>query len=448
MSQDSIIPDGPDIELELAPTKENVAPACQFITGIAGSGKSFYVRSLAEADPKWGLLCATTGIAAVNMGTITLNSALGFFDTSSLEDLYACGRLQMKLAQVARVYRHLAIDEVSMMDGRQLDILYRAVTEANGRSDVSEPLGIVLTGDMMQLPPIKAQWVFEAESWPEFDRNTLRLTTNYRQGDGEFLDALNHLRSGNGPAAVDILRRICTFTTRTEANFDGTVIVGKNVDVDRYNWIRYSKVPGVERTYPSTRWGRESGGWRLIPDELKLKVGSYVMILANDTSRDLSGNPRFSWVNGDCGEIVDLGPFSVVVKLRRTGEEVDICRIERRTEQKHSPDEFSDTELEDAKEYGSKLSDGTFWDTKKSRWVRGSITYLPLRLAWATTVHKSQGVTLDRVLVDLRNAFLGEPSMVYVATSRCRTAAGLHLIGTPDMLVRRTKTDPKVARWL
>src|SRR5262249_13912154 len=122
--------------------------------------------------------------------------------------------------------------------------------------------------------------------------------------------------------------------------------------------------------------------------------------------------------------------------------------VERRVQHKHPPDEFTDDEIKEARKHGTKLKDGTFWDPKKGFWVRGAIRYMPLRLAYATTVHKSQGLTLDRIQVDLRNAFLGQPAMTYVALSRCRTADGLHLVGSPEMLSRRCRVDAKVVRWL
>lgn len=445
-------PDLPDMEVELADKSEDdVLPPCSYITGAAGTGKTFSVRQRIEQDPKWGLLTATTGIAAVNLGTTTLHSALGLHP-DSIEDDFLSGKLQRILHQLALQYRNLVIDEVSMLGGRELlDYLYQACLKVNEFKDVSRAFGLVLVGDFCQLPPIKQSWAFEAECWPRFEDGTERLTKNWRQGDGMFLDALNHLRSGDGPSGALCLSTLAHFDRQLDPNFDGTVIVGRNDEVDRYNWLRYSRLKGYEFTYPSYRWGKQSGGWNNIPETLKLKVGSYVMVLANDTERDESGAPLFRWVNGDCGHVVDVGDEEdhvMRVQLVRTKQVVDIEYVERRVQQRHAPDEFDQADIDQAKKYGTKLSDGTFYDPKKGFWVRGAIRYMPLRLAYATTVHKSQGLTLDRVQVDLRNAFLGQPAMSYVALSRCRTADGLHLVGSPEMLARRTRIDEKVRRWL
>ena len=443
----------PDLEIEIK-SDEDVLPPCTFVTGSAGCGKTYSVRQRIEADPKWGLLTATTGIAAVNLGTTTLHSALGLHP-DSIEDDFLSGKLQRILHQLALQYRNLVIDEVSMLGGRELlDYLYQACLKVNEFKDVSRAFGIVLVGDFCQLPPIKSSWAFEAECWGEFEKGTERLTKNWRQGSGQFLDALNHLRSGDGPSGALCLSTLAHFDRQLDPHFDGTVIVGRNDEVDRYNWLRYSRLKGYEFTYPSYRWGKQSGGWSNIPETLKLKVGSYVMVLANDTEKDFDGRPRFEFVNGDCGHIVDMAREVLdrqpvmAVELVRTGRVVHIDYVERRVQQRHAPDEFEQADIDQAKKYGTKLPDGTFYDPKKTMWVRGAIRYMPLRLAYATTVHKSQGLTLDRVQVDLRNAFLGQPAMSYVALSRCRTAEGLHLVGSPEMLARRTKVDPKVVRWL
>lgn len=445
-------PSVPDEGIEIDATGEAIDPETSFVTGIAGSGKSFWARQKVMDDPRWGLITATTGISAINLGAITINSALGYFDTESLEDLYTTGRLTGILATIAGQYRALVIDEISMMDALQLDLIHRAAREVNGRASLAgRPLSIIAVGDFAQLPPVNAKWAFEAECWPRFEENTTRLTKNWRQSEGTFLDALNAFRCGNGALGAEhIARANVQFMRQQDQAFDGTIIVGKNVDVDRYNYVAYSKIKGESRSYTSSRWGKDSGGWKNIPDKIDLKVGCYVMILANDTERDPeTKKPMFRWVNGDCGHIVDVSDNCVVVKLLRTGEDVLIGKIERQTEQKAAPAHLSDDQVADAKDFpGKRLADGTFWDQKKRRWVTGAITYMPIRLAYASTVHKSQGLTLDRIQVDVRNAFLGEPAMLYTALSRCRTAEGLRIIGTREILERRCKIDEKIRRFL
>lgn len=157
---------GFDLDFEEAPP-----PRCAFVTGAAGTGKTYQVRERIRNDPREGVLCATTGIAGVNLGTVTINSLLRYFDTESLINAFVSGRLVTRLARLATSARNLYVDEVSMMPAEQLDTLYQAVREANQRKSVlksknPDGLGIVLVGDLCQLPPIKARWIFEADCWP------------------------------------------------------------------------------------------------------------------------------------------------------------------------------------------------------------------------------------------------------------------------------------------
>ena len=441
------IPQGPDIELELdaaaIDADRPTEPPCKFITGCAGSGKTWSVRQSITEDPKWGILAATTGVSAINLNTVTVNSLLGYFDTASLEDRFESGYLRTRLHHLARQYRNLVVDEVSMMDGDQLDIIHRAMTQANDCADVPAPMGLVAVGDFCQLPVVEGKWAFEAECWPEFERNTTRLTKNWRQAEGPFLDGLNLLRAGDGKRAAEVLSHLVDFRRDTMQVFEGTTIVATNRQADDYNWLRYRRLCGVEQSYPSTRWGRESGGWKLIPETLKLREGAFVTILVNDA-------PDFTYCNGDCGHVVEMAESdrSVGVRLQRNGEVVNIGYLVRPTEQRHAPDEFSAWEVEEAQDTGAHLPDGSYWSKQRRRWVRGEITYMPLRLAYAATCHRSQGLTLDSVQVDLRHNFMGTPAMAYTALSRCRTAAGLHLVGTPEMLARRCKVDAKVIKWI
>lgn len=432
-------PDADEIDLNF----ESTPPRCAFLTGAAGTGKTYAVRERIRNDPREGLLCATTGIAGVNLGTVTINSQLRYFDTDSMVNAFVSGRLVTRLAKIAQTYRNLYVDEVSMMPAEQLDTLYQAVREANQRKGVTKSknpdgLGLVLVGDLCQLPPIKARWIFEAECWPEFDAGTERLEKNWRQGDEQFLRSINHLRAGEGDAGAAALRATATeFSSALDLHFPGTTIMAKNDEVDRFNWQALQRVRGDKFVVNSKRWhvARPPSEWNYIPPRLELKIGAYVMILANDTQ---SG--EFSFANGDCGLIVGRDANSVQVRLARNDEVVNIGSITRKV---HTVDPDECGKLAPTPVWGQP-----HFDEKAEKYVIGEVSYLPLRLAWASTVHKSQGLTLDRVQLDLRNHFFSSPAMTYVAVSRCRTPEGLRIVGDEGLLARRCKIDPRVARWI
>lgn len=463
--------------------QEGVVPT-RFITGSAGTGKTYTVRQAIANDPDFGILAATTGIAAVNLGAITLNSLLKFFNTDSLQEAFFNGWLLRTLAKITEEgYKWLVIDEVSMLDGLQLDIIYQCVKQLNENRamDNRPPLGILLTGDFCQLPPIKAKWAFEADCWPEFEANTERLTKVWRQSDAQFLEAVNHIRSGRGMVGAQILSRIgVQFVKTADTSFQGTTIIAKNEAVDNFNWLCHSKLSGIPVTVTSSRWmtiGRQAPAeWKNIPPSLQLKpastnvggsaIGAYVMILSNDT-------PEFTYVNGDCGHVIGYSkggtidstpeytmiseveePEHFTIRLVRNQAEVKIGKLTRYVTQKEPPDELmvkhpgvSEDDLRELdREPGMP-----YWDPGQGRngmWVVGAITYFPLRLAYASTVHKTQGLTLDKVQIDLHQNFMSAPGMVYVAISRCKSPQGLRIVGSPQLLGARVKTDAAVQRWL
>lgn len=412
--------------------RTEVEVPCKFLCGSAGTGKTFTVLGRANADPKWGLVCATTGIAATNLGTTTLNAVLKYFDTNSLQDAYLSGRLTRTLHQLVKLYEWLVIDEVSMMDAKQLDLIHQGLIEANGFEDVKRSMGIFLCGDFAQLPPVKAKWAFEAECWPKFAVGTERLTKIWRQAGGEFIAALNAARAGDGGTTADIMTSAgVKWHSALDTNFDGTCIVPRNDEVDRYNWISLSRVQGKKIQVTSERWGRQSGDWKNIPERLDVKVGAYVMLLANK----MNGPSSFEYCNGDTGHVMDLTPQGFVIKLVRNGKEIEVDRVTRSVTQKDAPDEML------IKAEPKVRKDGKLW-------IMGEIKYHPIRLAYATTIHKSQGLSLDRIQYDFRGGFAGGPAMAYVALSRCRTMEGLRLVGTPDMFVKRCAVDPRVRAYL
>jgi ATP-dependent DNA helicase PIF1 len=409
---------------------------CELLTGAAGCGKTFEIKRRIRENDLYGVMVSTTGVSAINLGTTTINSLLSYFDTESLMDRYVSGKLGKRLYSIGRKVKHLVIDEISMMDGEQLDILYDAVEENNHVHGDAE-LGIVICGDFCQLQPVKAKWAFQARCWPAFAENVVRMTTMYRQSDPRFLEALMFARQGKGKECMEIMREIVTFGGSLTSAFEGTTVMGTNPKVDRFNNYALSKLPGKVELFASYRWGRERGEWKYIPKVLELKEGCLVMILSNDA-------PAFSYANGDLGHVVDLEPGkNINVRLIRNGSVVEIDLITRNFTSTDPPPRGTPTWDKKGEHDGSPYYDGP-----SNRWVYGGITFYPIRLGYATTVHKTQSLTLDRVQVDFRDNFTGQPNMAYTALSRCKTPEGLRIIGTPELMAKRIKVHEEVLEWL
>lgn len=423
---------------------------CSFTTGPAGSGKSFMYKQKVEEDPGSLILTSTTGVSAVNLDTTTIHSLLGFFDTDSLIDKYVRGFLHRKLRALAQPdrARDIVIDEVSMLHAEQLDTIYKAIYEVNAGDDAHEPLpfplGLVLTGDFCQLPPVKGRWAFQADCWPEFSASINRLTKIWRQSDPAFLDAINAARRGEGdPAARGLKQLGAQFSMAVDLNYDGTTIVAKNAEADRYNSQRLLKVTTPSFALEAKRWGQQSTEWRNIPDRLILKPTCLVMLLANKKDQ-VTG--QFQYVNGDLAHVVRYDTDAtfynwqgeeyvapgVEVTSVRTGETFWVERIVRENTTKDEPDPGTPS----------------YFDEENKRYVIGTVDWFPMRLGYCSTVHKSQGLSLDRVQIDARDGFFGSPSMAYVALSRARTIQGMRIVGDPNLLARRIKLNPEVREWL
>lgn len=448
-----------DYDLEEALSEEQTArtdtpPPCEFITGPAGTGKTFnQVKAVAE-DPSYGVLSATTGIASVNLGAITIHSLLKYSDTRVLRDHFLTGALQRTIHPLAKQFRRLIIDEVSMADAEQLDLWYRGVEEANRYVDVPSPMGITLVGDFAQLPPVKARWAFEASCWKRFAENSTRLTKVWRQDGGPFLEALNLIRRGCGETGANLLVGAgAHFDTALDTEFDGTTILPVNKQVGKYNMIALDRVPGKSFKVTSRRWGQQRSEWGQnaktkewgIPPEVELKVGAYVMLLANHSD--------FQWVNGDCGWITEHGKDGddewLTVRLARNGKHERIWPLVRGVEHSDKPHDWTEhaTRVPTSEDDGSWIP-RPHYRARVKRYVTGQVEYFPLRLAYATSVHKSQSLTLDKIQVDFRNHFFSQPAMLYVALSRCRTLQGLRLVGQREVFAKHCNFDPRIKEWL
>lgn len=432
-----------------APAPEPTVP-CEFTTGIAGSGKTYAWRERIAADPSAAMLMASTGIAAVNLGTVTVNSSLGYFNTDSLRDAYLSGMLVRKLRAIREEYRRICIDEISMTDGEQLSLIVRGTLEANSFLSKQPPLGIACVGDFCQLPPVKAKWAFESDEWWRFEENTTRLTKVWRQDAGAFLNALNFIRRGDGATGADILTSEgVEWNTSLDINFQGTTIVPKNDQVSRYNAEALSRLPSPQFFVESRRWGKQRTEWGQnqrtrewgIPLRLALKHGAWVTLLSNSYDEDRN----IVYCNGDCGWVEDHDLRCVTVRLARNQRIVEVSPIIRDVSQQDKPQGWART---DGGMGHGEWVPRPHWMPNKKRFVLGQIEYLPMQLAYASTVHRSQGLSLDRVQFDFRNDFAKQPAMMYVSMSRCRSLQGLRLVGQPERFVKNVNIDERVRPWL
>jgi len=432
----------------------------KFLTGKAGTGKTTLIRNQILQNPSYAILASSTGISAINLGEgiTTINSLLGYFDTQSLRDSYVSGKLRAKLRRIKNEYENIVIDECSMVNSEQLDIIIEAIKDVNSLTEeeedyykennlTSNDLGLILVGDFAQLQPVEGSIAFKADNWPLFKDNIEVLTKIWRQDSIPFIEALENARWGKGQQLLDQLKILeVEFYNDVDTFYEGTTIFAKNEQVKSYNTIRLIKLPGRKVNSTKESSGFVLGEWSKIPAVLELKIGAYVMILANKPIYDIDEYGRqyvtgFEYVNGDTGYVRDLKDDVFYVELKRNKKIIEIPKIVRYNETKHKPDMLTEAALE-AKGY-------QVWrHTERNKWILGEVEYHPLRLAYASTTHKSQGLTLDSIQIDIRNAFFGMDQMLYVALSRARTPRGLRLVATKEQLVvKRCNADIKVVNF-
>lgn len=387
----------------------------QAVLGPAGVGKSYIINEKLKADPQYGLRCATTGIAAVNMSNVvggttatTINSALRYFDTKELLMKVASKSIQHELARLAKFYKNIIIDEVSMMEAAQLDLIYRAVEEFN-KNNPNSRLGIYLTGDSGQLPAVGGRPFFDALCWSNFE--VTYLTEVKRQQDKEFIEALQLIRKGKAADAVDWFDANIGFHRKVDQTFCGSTFYSKNNEVDAFNREMLFKLPGEGKRYTATILGKPHPTWKEIPAYVDLKRGALVQILVNQLNH--------GFANGDMGFVEQLYDNSIDIRLIRNGRYINLPS----TTLKNEPP-------------GSRTSIGT-------------IRALRVRLAWAITIHRCQSMTMDAAQIKLGGSFLPRLSGgCYTALSRVRTKEGLRLVGTKDDFIKSVYVDPRYLPYI
>lgn len=397
-----------------------------FVTGRAGTGKSTLLNHLAEQTSKQLVISAPTGVAALNVGGQTIHSLfqlpIGVIADAEIDQ-------SRELIKLLSTIDTLVIDEVSMVNADLLDAIDRSLRQARNRRD--EAFGgvqLVLFGDPYQLAPVpgegderayfedhyRSMWFFDARVWNETDLTIYELNTIHRQHEDDFKRMLTAVR--HGQVTAEIAERLNEVGARPAPSDGAITLATTNSTVTRINSTELGRLPGRVLTARAEING-EFGGRAYPADEnLELKVGARVMFLRNDTGNDAGQR----WVNGSVGTVVKI---ATTVHVELDGE-------------RH---EVRPTVWEKFKYSYSPLTKALRRD------VVAEFTQFPLRLAWAVTIHKSQGKTYDRAIVDLGQRSFA-PGQTYVALSRISDLDGLHLtrpLRPSDIIV-----DENVVRFM
>lgn len=377
-----------------------------FITGKAGTGKSTLLSYFIEHTQKQIAILAPTGVAAINVNGETIHSFFRFLPNITVEEAKKKGRQQRK----NELYKNLGtiiIDEVSMVRADLMDCVDAFLRAAR---ETGKPFGgiqMIFIGDLYQLPPVvtsqerphfanvyQSPWFFHSEVFQNgnFSMKFVELEKIYRQKNGDFIELLNAIRTNTVTA-----KHIKTINHRLKTTTDSDTISLTSTN-DRANVINQTKLAQLKsrsRTFKGTIEG--SFDVKHLPTEqtLNLKVGAQIMFVNNDSAG--------RWVNGTIGSVTKIGQESICAKIN-SGGNVEV-----------SPHTW------DLYKYYFDENSRTL-----SQEAVGSFTQIPVRLAWAITIHKSQGKTFDRVKIDLdRGSFAS--GQTYVALSRCRTFEGISL---------------------
>lgn len=383
-----------------------------FLTGEPGAGKTFVINQYIAWLEACGMkvaVTASTGIAATHIGGMTIHSWSGIgardtLDRASLDQITTKEKIVKRIKKTSV----LVIDEVSMLDGKLVDmvnVICRTVRQSN---EAFGGIQVVFVGDFYQLPPVTRRgdmmrYAFESRSWHDARPLTCYLTEQHRQEDEMLLGLLSSIRSNDTEE-----EHFTLLSEQTDISYEGiepTKLYTHNADVDTVNTGKLKELGGKTRRFAMSGRGSKPVQEALTrtclsPSVLELTEDAMVMCTKN--------NFEAGYVNGTLGRVVDFDPV----------EGWPIIETANGRKIKMEP---------------------TNWTVAEDNKVLGEITQVPLRLAWAITIHKSQGMSLDAAEIDLSRAFVFGQG--YVALSRVRTLAGLKILGMSPTALR---VDPKV----
>ena len=384
-----------------------------FLTGKAGTGKSTLVRSFTDSTQKNLVVAAPTGVAALNVNGYTLHRLFSFPPGVTPDFARSDAYYPRRFAATLRNLDTLVIDEVSMVRADLFDSISAALTRFGPQP--GQPFGgvqIVLVGDLYQLPPVVADaerdyfssvysspFFFAAAAYQQGHFPTVELTTVFRQdGDPEFLSILNVIRDGQAtPHAVEQLNQHVDPDFEIPSDEFWLILTTRNSTADKRNREKLSTLMAPEFMSTAETTGDLDGFEKPTQDKLSFKVGAQIMLLTND--------PQNRWVNGS---------LAVITNIHKEDDDYNV-EVELQNHHRHIIEPHT-WDITRPSAHGGRLTHE----------VIGTFRQLPFRLAWAVTIHKAQGLTLDRCIIDLTGGAFAD-GQLYVALSRARSLEGLVL---------------------
>ena len=405
-----------------------------FLTGKAGTGKTTFLKTIVEKSRKRPIVVAPTGVAAINAGGVTIHSFFQlpfspYVPGAKVESKFDFGREKRKIIASIDL---LIIDEISMVRADLLDAIDTVLRRFRNHYQPFGGVQLLMIGDLAQLTPVMTPederilkpyydtpYFFGSKALQQIDYVTIQLEHVYRQQDLSFIGILNQVRNGH-PTEETMMR----LNTRCKPAFIPSPeepyirLTTHNQLANYYNETELQKLRGrtfqfhaeIKGTFPEYSYPTA--------ETLVLKEGAQVMFIKNDTSGE------HLYYNGRIGRVVHVDKQQILVLCEGDAEAIEV-----------EPMEWENTRYTLNEETREIETD-----------IQGTFKQYPLRLAWAITIHKSQGLTFDRAIIDANQSFA--PGQVYVALSRCRTLEGL-VLATPleaRAIINDSRVDTYIAQ--
>ena len=400
-----------------------------FLTGKAGTGKTTFLKTVVERSSKRSIVVAPTGVAAINAGGMTIHSFFQlpfapFVPGAKIESKFDFGKEKRKLIASLDL---VIIDEISMVRSDLLDAIDSVLRRFRDRNKPFGGVQLLMIGDLQQLTPVvtpedekmlapyyDTPYFFGSKALAQIDYVTIQLEKVYRQQDDTFLMLLNHIREGHPTEGdLQLLNSRCqpAFIPKPEEGY--IRLTTHNQMANHYNESELQKLPGRAYQYQAKIEGTFPDYSYPTAEMLTLKVGAQVMFVKNDPS----GEHRY--YNGRIGHVTLAEDNRLQVYCPGDSEAIEVEPLEWENARYTLNPETREIESE----------------------VLGKFSQLPLRLAWAITIHKSQGLTFERAIIDASLSFA--PGQVYVALSRCKTLEGMVLASRipPQAIINDERVD-------